>query len=136
VRPFFVAVDNAYSGLKDTSRKPIVRQESVACLKADDLLLPLLRNRRVDLVKIDVEGLETEVLKGMRDFILAHRPVIFCEIFAGKQSNPDPAATVRLCVELGYDALVLDGDHLRPAGAHSDKLYNYFFVPREMEADS
>jgi FkbM family methyltransferase len=131
VQPFFVAADDAYSGLKDTNRKPILHQESVACLRGDDILLPLLRNRRVDLVKIDVEGLETEVLRGMREFILAHRPVIFCEIFGGNQSNPDPQSTVRFCVDIGYDALVLDGDHLRPAGAHSDRLYNYFFVPKD-----
>ena len=30
-----------------------------------------------------------QVLAGMRkEFIVAHRPVIFCEIFGGEQSNP------------------------------------------------
>lgn len=130
LKPFFVAADNAYSGLKDTNRKAISHQETVACLKGDDILSALLRNRRVDLVKIDVEGLETEVLSGMREFIVAHMPVIFCEIFGGKRSNLDPESTVRLCVSLGYDAFVLSGEHLRPAGTHNDSLYNYFFVPR------
>lgn len=136
VQEFFIASDNAYSGLKDTGRKPISHQESVACLKGDDILLPLLRNRRVDLIKVDVEGLETEVLSGMKQFILIHKPVIFCEIFGGEKSNPDPESTVRFCVDLGYNALVLDGDQLRPAGAHSDRLYNYFFVPRDLESGS
>ncbi len=136
LRPFFVATDNAYSGLRDTHRKVISHQESVACLKGDDILLALLRNRRVDLVKIDVEGFEEEVVRGMMQFIITHKPVIFCEIFGGKQSNPDPESTVRLCIDLGYDAFVLDGEHLRPAGAHSDALYNYFFVPRDHGADS
>lgn len=130
LQPFFVAADNAYSGLKDTNRKVTSHQELVACLKGDDILLEMLRNRRVDLVKIDVEGLETEVLTGMREFIVTHRPVIFCEIFGGERSNPDPESTVRLCVSLGYDAFVLDGDHLYPAATHNDGLYNYFFVPR------
>lgn len=140
LRPFFVAADNAYSGLKDTNRKAISHQESVACLKGDDILLTMLKNARVDLVKIDVEGFETEVLRGMTQFIIAHKPVIFCEIFGGKRSNPDPESTVRLCVSLGYDAFVLDGERLRPAGRHDDNYYNYFFVPpnhrQEMPSDT
>lgn len=129
VQPFFIASDNAYSGLKDTNRKAISRQELVACVRGDDILLAMLRNQRVDLIKIDVEGLETEVLKGMNEFIVAHKPVIFCEIFGGSCSNPDPRSTIRQCVSLGYEPYVLSGDRLRPAGEHSDKFYNYFFIP-------
>jgi FkbM family methyltransferase len=130
LQPFFVAADNAYSGLKDTKRKPILRQEFIACFKGDDILLAMLENRRVDLIKIDVEGLEMQVLSGMRGFVAAHKPVIFCEIFGGQQSNPDPASTVQFCVSLGYDAFVLSGDQLVPAGVHNDRFYNYFFIPR------
>jgi FkbM family methyltransferase len=134
VQTFFIASDNAYSGLKDTGRKPILRQESIACFTADEILPPLLRNRRVDLIKIDVEGFETQVLQGMQELIRAHQPVIFCEIFAGRQSNPDPQATIRLCVSLGYDAYVLSGTRLIPAAIHDDSLYNYFFIPRPAAA--
>lgn len=130
LQPFFVAADNAYSGLKDTNRKPILRQEFIACFKGDDILSPLIEEKRVDLVKIDVEGLEMQVLTGMKGFIAAYRPVIFCEIFGGQQSNPDPASTVQFCVSLGYDAFVLSGSQLVPAGPHTDRLYNYFFIPR------
>jgi len=130
VQTFFVAADNAYSGLKDTGREPILRQESVACFRGDEILLSLIQNQRVDLVKIDVEGLEMQVLNGMKEFIVRHRPVIFCEIFGGQQSNADPQSTVQFCISLGYDALVLNGAELIPAGAHDDRLYNYFFIPR------
>lgn len=131
LKPFFVATDNAFSGLKDTKRKPILRQEFIACFRGDDILKALFADgQRVDLVKIDVEGLEMQVLSGMREFLIAHKPVIFCEIFGGKQSNPDPESTVQFCVSLGYDAAVLSGARLMPAGAHSDNFYNYFFIPR------
>jgi hypothetical protein len=43
-KPFFVAIDNAYSGLKDTNRKTIARQESIACFRGDEVLLPLFPN--------------------------------------------------------------------------------------------
>jgi FkbM family methyltransferase len=133
VQPFFVAADNAYSGLKDTGRKPILRKEFIACFKGDDILSPMLEDKRVDLIKIDVEGLEMQVLIGMRGFITAYRPVIFCEIFGGQQSNPDPLSTVQFCISLGYDAFVLSGSELIPAGPHSDRFYNYFFIPRHSQ---
>jgi FkbM family methyltransferase len=131
LQSLFVAADNAYSGLKDTKRKAILRQESIACFKGDDILLALFtKSQRIDLIKIDVEGLEMQVLRGMREFIVAHRPVIFCEIFGGEQSNPDPESTVQFCVSLGYDAFVLSGAQLIPAATHNDRFYNYFFIPR------
>jgi FkbM family methyltransferase len=128
---FFVAADNAFSGLKDTRRKPILRQEAVACFAGDAILLPLAQGHRVDLVKIDVEGLEMQVLRGMKDFIARHRPVIFCEIFGGKQSNPDPQATVELCIAFGYDPFVLKAGQLVAAREHDDECYSYFLIPRQ-----
>jgi FkbM family methyltransferase len=130
LQQFFVAADNAYSGLKDTKREAVLRQESVACFRGDEILLPLIGSGRVDLVKIDVEGLEMQVLNGMRKFLIDRRPVIFCEIFGGQQSNANPQATVEFCISLGYDAFVLNGAKLVAAGAHDDRLYNYFFIPR------
>jgi len=131
VQSFLIASDNAYSSLKDTGRKAILRRESIACFAADELLPPLLRNQRIDLIKIDVEGFETQVLHGMQALIRSHRPVIFCEIFGGRQQNPDPWATVQFCVSLGYDAHVVSGRQLLPVSAHDDNFYNYFFIPRQ-----
>jgi len=134
VKTFFIASDNAYSGLKDTGRKPIVSQEPVACYRADEILPALLCERRVDLVKIDVEGFETQVLQGMQQLLRSQRPVIFCEICADQRQNLDPAATVQFCVSLGYEAFVLTGSKLLPAGLHSDEYQNYFFIPRPTTA--
>ena len=136
IQSFFVASDNAYSGLKDTGRKTILRQEAVACFTGDEILLPLCENERVDLIKIDVEGLELQVLRGLKAIISRHRPVIFCEIFGGKQSNPDPEATVRYCTSLGYEAFTLRGKELAHSRSHDDKLYNYFFIPSPDESES
>ena len=129
---FYIARDDAFSGLKDTGRKPIVRQETVACYRGDEIVPPLVQGGRISLVKIDVEGLEAAVLRGMKELLLAHRPVIFCEIFAGERSNPDPQETVEFCVSLGYQAFVLADGRLIPATQHKDALYNYFFLPSEV----
>jgi FkbM family methyltransferase len=130
VLPFFVAGDNAYSSLKDTRRRPIIGKEQVSCLRADEILPHLVGERRIDFVKIDVEGFELQVLQGMREILRRHRPVIFCEILSSEQlQNPDPEGTVRFCTSLGYEACILDGATLKPAGAHNDSHYNYFFIP-------
>jgi hypothetical protein len=71
-----------------------------------------------------------QVLSGLRAFLVAHRPVIFCEIFGGQHSNADPQSTVQFCISLGYDAFVLNKADLVPAVTHDDRLYNYFFIPR------
>lgn len=131
LRTLFVAVDDAYSGLKDTGRKAIVRREAIACFKGDEVLSALLEHQRVDFVKVDVEGMEMQVLLGLQALLVRYRPVIFCEIYGGRQSNLNPQATVRFCVSLGYDAFVLSDGKLVPAGAHDDRFYNYFFIPRD-----
>jgi FkbM family methyltransferase len=134
IKSFFVASDNAYSGLKDTKRKTILREEAVACFKGDEILLPLCADGHVDLIKVDVEGLELQVLRGLRTIISQHRPIIFCEIFGGEQSNSDPEATVSYCVSLGYEAFTLCGKQLVPSRSHDDRLYNYFFIPTPIES--
>jgi FkbM family methyltransferase len=46
----------------------------------DDLLEEALRSHSLRAVKIDVEGHELSVLKGLRKSLLEHRPFIACEI--------------------------------------------------------
>lgn len=126
---FYVAEDNAYSGLKNTRRKAILRTEHVACFAGDYILAPLIQDARVDLIKIDVEGLETQVLTGLTRIISKHKPIIFCEIFGGEHSNSDPETTIRFCVDLGYVPYVLEEGNLIPVTQHDDRRYNYFFIP-------
>ena len=42
--------------------------------------LDVTGNRKIELIKIDVEGAEYEVLQGMSETIKKHRPIILCEI--------------------------------------------------------
>ena len=129
IADFFHASDNAYSSLIDTQRKEIVSVIKVPCMRVDDVVSGL-RLDRVDFVKIDVEGLEFEVLKGMVEVISKYQPVIFCEIYKGKQSNQQPDETVQFLIEKGYRALVMCKGKLVDYEKHDDAFFNYLFLPR------
>jgi len=128
IAEFFAASDDAYSGLKDTKRKEIVNKYSVVSMRLDDILLPMNLDR-IDFVKIDVEGLERNVLSGMAGIMEIHRPVLFCEIYKGDNSNEDPDETVHYVMGKGYHAFVLNGNGLARYTKHDDNYYNYFFLP-------
>ena len=56
-----------------------------------------LRLNRLDLVKIDVEGMEEEVLEGARESIVKHSPIMMIEVL-----KTDVAAIERLLLPAGY----------------------------------
>jgi FkbM family methyltransferase len=58
--------------------------------------------RPPNFVKIDVEGAEIEVIRGMRDILERYRPVILCEMHGRNQEY------VTLISSLGYDARCLN----------------------------
>ena len=128
---FYHTSDNAYSSLMDTKRKEVVSVIKVPCMRVDDVVSGLHLDR-VDFVKIDVEGMEFEVLKGMVEVISKYQPVIFCEIYKGKHSNQQPDETVQLLIEKGYRALVMSKGKLVDYEKHNDALYNYLFLPRAL----
>jgi FkbM family methyltransferase len=125
---FFEAADDAYSSLKDTKRKPILGIRKVLAVRLDELF-GQTSGLRVDFVKIDVEGYEHNVLVGMQSLIDRCRPVIFCEIYQGTNSNISPHQTVSLLTSRGYEAFVLTDSGKVPYERHVDDAYNYLFVP-------
>ncbi|VBA57825.1 hypothetical protein LAUMK41_02665 [Mycobacterium attenuatum] len=126
---FFVAADSAFSSLKDTSRKKIRERTRVPCTTLDALAMQL--PLPVGLLKIDVEGLESEVISGATELLRRDRPILLVEIYGGTASNPDPAATVERIRALGYEPFVYAHDTgLLPYQVHRDDRYNYFFIPR------
>lgn len=76
--------------------------EKVAMFRLDHLLEHQDRYRReiivetrfagADVIKIDVEGFETEVIKGMQATITAHRPCVIVECLDGDNRIVDTAA--------------------------------------------
>lgn len=128
--PFYECSDAAFSSLKDTKRKPVVNEVLVSVTTLDSWV-SVHGVSKVDLVKIDVEGLEHEVIEGARDVLQRLRPHLFVEIFGGERSNRSPEKTVETIVGYGYDAFVFDkGGGLMPYKEHTDRNYNYYFSPR------
>jgi hypothetical protein len=86
----------------------------------------------VGLLKIDVEGLERSVIAGADKLLQRDLPVLFVEIYAGTDSNPDPDGTVEHICSYGYSPFVYASDvGLVPYETHRDDRYNYFFVPSQ-----
>lgn len=67
-------------------------------------------DRRVDLVKIDVEGAESLVLRGMQRTLKRHRPTLIIEVH-----SPDNWQHVAGLRGLGYQLTTLEGQPLNPA---------------------
>ncbi len=133
VTDFFIADDNAYSSLIDTGRKEIVDKEKVLVYDLDSFLLPL-NISKIDLIKIDVEGLEHKALLGMEKTIDKYHPYLFVEIFKGNISDYNPNDTISFVIEKGYKAKVFMDNELIDFVNHDDAYHNYFFIPLNKEA--
>ena len=85
-------------GSDDKSFVPMVKLDS---------LLDKGKLKRVDIIKIDVEGYEKMVIEGSRSLIENHHPLIVFEFADWSESRPSegisPGDTQRLLIEMGYD---------------------------------
>jgi FkbM family methyltransferase len=124
---FYQTDDDAYSSLKDTKRKKIIETVEVELITIDKFVSQFAISK-IDLIKIDVEGLENEVIQGGLQAFRQFRPDIIIEIYRGSNSNPDPELTIKTLVEQGYKAYVFENGWPKPFSYHSDKNYNYFFT--------
>jgi FkbM family methyltransferase len=78
-----------------------------------------------DFIKVDVEGFESEVLRGFTRTIERSRPVLMVE-------NSDWHAVTGLLDELGYKAFRWDGGAMLP---FFGECTNTFYVPAEVSAE-
>jgi FkbM family methyltransferase len=120
-------------------------QTPVALLPGDEALASL-QVERVGTMKIDVEGAELEVVRGLRATIARDRPSIVCEILptysgsgsdrrrAFRQPRIDALLDILRTLDYQFFRLTPDGGvvPLRTIEPHSDHtLTNYAFVPAQ-----
>lgn len=127
--PFFQSKDNAYSSLKNTQRREITNQILVPVTTIDEFV-ETYQLEHISLIKIDVEGLETQVIQGSLSTLKRLTPDLFVEIYGGQNSNPDPEATVQLICSLNYKAFTIQNTQVVPYEKHSDLNYNYYFTQK------
>lgn len=96
-----------------------------------DTLLAGGQTRAPTVVKIDVEGAEMEVLRGMRETLVKHRPVVICEIddgeLEGLQTKTKECET--FLRDLGYATYSLEPSY--PGG---DWLVHHFVATPAKES--
>lgn len=84
----------------------------------------------IHLIKIDVEGLEREVMIGLRQTLIEHRPLLICEISYG-EANSFPNRTALLdCLPPDYALYIFDtrkhdGSTARRRGANAKRSGRY-----------
>jgi FkbM family methyltransferase len=86
---------------------------------------------RIDGIKIDVQGMEIQVLEGMAAMVKQHRPKLLVELHSGV-SRPQFLDVIR---SLGYQTR---GIPVEPLPGESEPIYadrTYFFQPVESPAD-
>ena len=80
-RSFFQVIkgDSTRGGLQPPATRDEIAETSVETVRLDDYVsrFPL---KRVDIVKLDVEGGELEVLQGASNVLTKFRPVFICEV--------------------------------------------------------
>lgn len=146
--------DSAASLIGDLRPQWDLTSRYIACYKFDDICRSL-NIQKIGLIKIDVEGFELEVLKGMRQTLENLRPIVLCEVLFADQGSSLTTTALRnegiaeLLDSLDYKILqlykslpdekfildvkkieVFSNEFLTADNVH---LYDYVFVPSSEE---
>lgn len=84
-----------------------VPNESISICKLDDLVQKI-ELKRIDFIKIDVEGYEMNVLKGAINTIINYKPIILIEVIDEnlKENQSSALEVIQFLVEKNYKILI------------------------------
>lgn len=107
-------------------------REVVPVKRLDDVLKEL-EIRRVDVIKLDIEGAEWIALRGAINTITSYRPTLILEIARAtcRAAGYEPEALVEWLANLNYriEKVIEDGKTLPIDPAHLDDFQNYVAYP-------
>ena len=131
--------DNTRGGFRPPASEDRVSEISVETVRLDDYVsrFPL---KRVDLVKLDVEGGEREVLQGASTVLAKFRPIFICEVLdATTQAwGYEAREIIQFLESLGFNWFDIRSDgSISPhtTREHYPEIRNYVAVPKEKVGD-
>jgi len=88
-------------------------------------------SKKISFIKIDVEGHETEVIKGALNTIKMHKPILLVEI-EEKHTKKNVKETLSFINSLGYESFYYNKNELVNTNSLTDlnKFNNYIFKPK------
>lgn len=86
--------------------------------------------KKIDFVKIDVEGFEYNVLLGMKETLKIHKPTLLIEIFNDENSENENNIN-SLLIDLGYSKLFIKDDGTLSKTPIQQERCNYIFTITE-----
>lgn len=122
----YVTSNPSYSGLK---RRSYVRDETIETVHVTTSTLDtVVKNKRIDCIKIDVEGAEYLVLEGAKQTILEHQPLIIFEHGKGASEyyGYSPGQLFDLFKELNCNVYTFESFIDRHKALTREELVNQF----------
>jgi FkbM family methyltransferase len=131
------STDSGFNSLRDTGRKPVAREVDVP-MSTIDSYMETSGARRVDVLKVDVEGAEGLVLEGARGLLAdpGKKPrLILLELFEPNQ-KPFNVGVWEIVDSLGRNGyepfVVLEGKAVTYTRKLQDRCVNVFFRTEEL----
>ena len=125
-KKFYIPINNdPESSLIKKKKSKII---NVDVNKGDDLL-----KKKIDFIKIDVEGVELDVLIGLKKIIKKSRPLLLIEI--EKRHNQNYLKVFKFLKKTGYKIYYLDKNKFILKSLHYKNL-NYFFKKKQKKTES
>lgn len=114
--------DNNNFGASFVAKSNVSSHDSpVKCIDLDSMKLS-----KVDFMKIDAEGAETEILRGAEGTIGKFKPIICMEVngFALKRAGSSEEELINLIKSFGYDYEIIQGQRIHPNASEEIPQYD------------
>ena len=111
-----------------TDQKPSIGNEIKVIVKTLDTIPEINAAKKITAIKIDVENFEYFVLKGGRQLLLNHKPIIYCELWKNEMRE----LTIKYLGDLGYSVKVFHNKQLMD---YRDSAINFFFIPANFQGN-
>lgn len=84
----------------------------------------LFWSEKIQGIKMDVENFEYFVLKGAKELLTKHKPIIYTELW----DNENRQKCFALLKDLGYSTFAMKGDQLVPFNCDDHDVQNFIFT--------